>query len=69
MFRPGDSKTDTNNQVNLDDLSVLAGSYMASVGNPAYNPMADFDRSGQVNLAGLSLLAGNYMKSSPIEVP
>ncbi len=31
----GDAKEDTKNQINLADLSVLAGLYLASTGDPA----------------------------------
>lgn len=54
----GDANND--NQVNILDLSILAGAYNTSVGDTDYNPQANFNGDTAVNILDLSLLAGNY---------
>ncbi|MDO8491528.1 MAG: dockerin type I domain-containing protein [Dehalococcoidia bacterium] len=66
-LREGDSNND--GQINIMDFSLLAGSYLKSFGQAAYNSNADYDMNGQVNTLDFSLLAANYLKTSPQNVP
>jgi hypothetical protein len=50
----GDGDTD------LADLAALLGAYNTSIGDPNYNPNADFDESGTIDLADLAHLLGDY---------
>ena len=50
----GDGKTD------LSDLAELLAAYGSSIGDPHYNPSADFDRDGDVDLADLAFLLADY---------
>ena len=51
---------DGDGDVDLNDLSLLLAVYNTCVGDPDYNPDADFDDSGCVDLTDLSALLGNY---------
>ena len=53
---PGDIDGDTD----LADLATLLGAYGTSVGDPQYNPDADFDDSGSVDLSDLAFLLADY---------
>jgi hypothetical protein len=55
---PGD--VDLDGDVDLSDLAGLLGVYGTCVGDPDYNPAADFDDSGCIDLADLAELLGNY---------
>ena len=46
--------------VDLTDLLLLAGSWGALVGSPAYNPAADFNGDGAVDVVDLLRLADNW---------
>jgi hypothetical protein len=52
-----------NGAVDLTDLYLLAQAYNSKIGDPNYNPEADFDLNGKVNLVDLVTLATNYGKS------
>ena len=49
-----------NNIVNILDLSILAGTYGKSSGDPGFDARADFNNDGVVNIFDLSILASNY---------
>jgi len=51
---------DGDGDVDLQDLAALLASYGACVGDPRYNPDADFDDSGCVDLADLAALLAHY---------
>jgi hypothetical protein len=55
---PGD--VDGDGDVDLSDLGVLLAAYDTCVGDPGYNPDADFDESGCVDLSDLGVLLANY---------
>jgi len=55
---PGDVNGD--GRVDLLDLAHLLAAYGACVGDPNYNPDADFDDSGCVDLVDLAVLLANY---------
>jgi len=55
---PGD--IDGDDYVGSSDLSILAGAYGTSSGEPAYNREADFDLDGYIGSSDFSILAGNY---------
>ncbi len=57
-LKPGDANGD--NQVNIQDLTLLANAYHTVEGENRYNPDTDFNADGQVNIQDLTLLAGSY---------
>jgi hypothetical protein len=64
-----EGNANNDDRVNILDFGILASAYGKGKGNPAYNPMADFDRNGIVNIFDFGLLATNYLKIAPIEGP
>jgi hypothetical protein len=56
-------------RINIQDFGLLSASYGKLTGDPAFNPMADFDRNGLVNIQDFALLSGNYSLVSPNIVP
>ncbi|MBK8027377.1 MAG: carboxypeptidase regulatory-like domain-containing protein [Chloroflexi bacterium] len=63
MLREGDANND--NLVNILDFSLLASSFGASEGQPAYDARADFNDNGFVTISDFSLLAVNFAQSGP----
>ncbi len=61
---PGDA--DGNGYVRLPDLVKLAKAWYTTVGNPNYNPQADFDLNGEVKLQDLVKLA-KYWYKGPLD--
>lgn len=57
-LRAGDINSD--NTVNIQDLTLLATAYRASSAEPNFNVDADLNNDGQVNIQDLTLLATNY---------
>ena len=55
---PGD--VDGDGDTDLADLSFLLAAYGTTVGDPDYNPDADFEPDGDVDLADLSFLLADY---------
>lgn len=51
---------DHDGDVDLNDLAALIGAYGYCIGDPYYNPAADFDCSGCVDLSDLADLIGHY---------
>jgi len=51
---------DGDGDVDLNDLAALLAAYNTCVGDPAYDPAADFDESGCIDLSDLSALLANY---------
>jgi hypothetical protein len=64
-----EGNANNNDRVNILDFGLLATSYGKSQGNPAYNPLADYDRNDVVNIFDFGLLTTNYLKIAPLEVP
>lgn len=58
VLKPGDANND--NQINIQDLTLLASAYRTEEGDIAYNINADFNADGEVNIQDLTLLAGSY---------
>ncbi|MDN5360989.1 MAG: thermitase [Moorella sp. (in: firmicutes)] len=58
---PGDINGD--NQVDLQDLTLLATTYRTTSADGGYQPAADFDGDGRIDLVDLTLLAGSYRRS------
>ncbi len=54
----GDANND--NQVTINDFSLLATTFNLSAGESGYDPRADFNLDGQVNINDFSLLATNF---------
>ncbi|MBF6601098.1 MAG: hypothetical protein IVW36_11370 [Dehalococcoidia bacterium] len=50
-------------RVNGLDLGVLAGHFLASVGDPRYLAVADINKDGAINGIDLSLLAGSFLQT------
>ena len=59
---PGD--VDDDGDVDPDDFSLFSGCYGVSIGNPSYNPRADFNEDGCINPEDFSILSGNYGKTA-----
>lgn len=57
-LRGGDSNGD--NQVNLNDFSLLLGAYNTDADQPDFNSMADFDFSQRINIIDFTILLSNY---------
>ena len=57
-LKPGDANGD--NEVNIQDLTLLASAYRTAEGDERYNAATDFNADGQVNIQDLTLLAGSY---------
>lgn len=55
---PGDINGD--GQTNLTDLAILLAAYGTQIGDPNYNPDADFEPDGDVDLADLASLLSDY---------
>ncbi len=55
---PGD--TDGDGDVDQSDLGSLLSAYGSTVGDPDYNPAADFDEDGDVDQSDLGTLLSNY---------
>lgn len=51
---------DGDDEIGLEDLSILLGIFGACDGDTGFDPAADFDGSGCVDLADLSILLGLY---------
>jgi serine protease AprX len=62
-YMPGDVTHD--GEVNLSDLAALLAAYNSCVGDPDYNPDADFDDSGCIDLSDLATLLANYNQGCP----
>lgn len=58
---PGDINGD--NQVDLQDLTLLAAAYRSTSAEGGYQPAADFDGDGRIDLVDLTLLASSYRRS------
>jgi len=54
----GDS--DLNGVIDILDFSILAGAYDTSLGDPTFDPRADYNNSWEVNILDFALLATNY---------
>ena len=52
-------------KVNLADLQAFAPSYMATIGEPNYNPAADFNHNGIINLYDAKVLLHNMTPLTP----
>ena len=59
-LKPGDANND--NQVNIQDLTLLATAYRTVSGDDRYNVATDFNADGKVNIQDLTLLASSYRK-------
>ncbi len=59
---PGDA--DDDGDVDFDDFTILAGCYGMIIGNPSFNPLADFDEDGHIKYDDFLILAGNYGKTA-----
>jgi hypothetical protein len=57
-LREGDA--DNNNLVNLTDFSILASTFSRQIGDPSYDPRADFNGDNVINLTDFSLLASSF---------
>jgi len=57
-----DSDFNNDGIANALDLSAFKATYLASSGNPAYNPNFDSDCNGVVNALDLSAFKGNYLQ-------
>ncbi|MFQ5805572.1 MAG: hypothetical protein ACE5I3_03870 [Phycisphaerae bacterium] len=55
---PGD--VDGDGDTDLSDLAALLAAYGTSIGDPNYNPNADFDQDGDVDLSDLASLLSDY---------
>lgn len=60
---PGD--IDGDNDVDANDLHLLAAAYTSHVGEPRYRTGCDIDWDGDVDAGDLSMLADNYGRRSP----
>lgn len=56
--RPGDVNGD--GTVNIEDFLRLAAAYETEVGDPAYDPDAEFSGDGRIDLEDFLILAANY---------
>ena len=59
----GDINND--NVINIQDFSILAGSYGKSQGQSGFDARADLNHDNNVNISDFSILAGNYGKFGP----
>jgi hypothetical protein len=66
MLRAGDVTGD--DQVNIFDLTVVAGSLGAPVGTSAALETMDFNGDGVVTVADLALVAKNYGLTGPLPI-
>ncbi len=57
-LKAGDVNNDNN--INVDDLTLLLNAYSTNAGNAAYNPNADLNSDNAVNVDDLTLLLNNY---------
>jgi len=57
---PGDANGD--GHINFIDYAILANSWLQKVGDPNYNPAADFNGDGIVNNYDLDIYNTNYLK-------
>ena len=60
---PGD--VNGSGHVDLADLQDLTGSYLAKVGDPNYNPAADFLQTGVISQADVRILERNLPNPTP----
>jgi hypothetical protein len=51
---------DNNNCIALVDFSLTRNSFGKSIGDPGYDPRADFNGDDAVNVSDFSLLRNNY---------
>lgn len=52
--------TDGDNDVDMDDLAAVLGSYGNCLGDPGYNPNADFNGDNCVNMQDYAIVLANY---------
>jgi hypothetical protein len=62
----GDANTD--GLIDILDFSILATAFGTVVGDPGFDPRADFNNSGNIDILDFSLLATNYSRSGEIIV-
>jgi hypothetical protein len=55
-----------NNVVELHDFSILATAFGTGVGQPGFDPRADFNESTWIDIADFSLLSTNYGQAGDI---
>ncbi|NEN25911.1 hypothetical protein G3O08_20680, partial [Cryomorpha ignava] len=49
--------------VNIFDVSLINAAFNTSVGNPAYNPLADLNCDGNINIFDISILNASFNQS------
>ena len=54
--------------INIFDFGQMAASFREELGNPGFDPDADFDANGIVNIFDFGLLAKNFRVESPAVV-
>ena len=60
---PGD--IDSDGDVDVEDLYIIAASYGSHVGEPTYNYDSDINGDGDIDADDLHIFAGNYRKTTP----
>lgn len=54
--------------INILDFGSLAASFREAIGDPGFDPRADFDDNGIVNIFDFGLLAKNFRATSPVVI-
>lgn len=50
-------------EVNIEDLVIVATAFMSYPGHPDWNPLADFNKDNIINIVDLALIARNFGKT------
>ena len=58
---PGDANGDC--QINFLDLAILGASYGTAIGDPGFDPRADFNADGSIDHLDLAILGAGYGKT------
>ena len=61
--------TNDDDQINIQDLSLIGGKFRLACGDPGWDERADINDDCAVNISDLVLAGGNWHRTSPVPWP